>query len=158
MLVCDGGVTNNTPVFADGIRRQLVFRLYEVEYPYRMLINPVDTCIDLLVLRGAILMARFLQGEVTDSINWLERKEAKRDLYIKPNYYFRLAVIPFAVGGIIVAHATGLASAVMPSSATGQLIAFDDGAKMFSTGPLRYVSGLLFATLVDVLRKNNLLL
>lgn len=38
-LVCDGGLTNNCPVFPDGIRRQLVFRLYEVEYPYRLLVN-----------------------------------------------------------------------------------------------------------------------
>ena len=37
--VCDGGLLNNCPVFTDGIRRQLVFRLFEVEYPYRMLVN-----------------------------------------------------------------------------------------------------------------------
>ena len=28
-----------------------VLRLFEVEYPYRLLVNPVDTCIDALVLR-----------------------------------------------------------------------------------------------------------
>jgi predicted acylesterase/phospholipase RssA len=30
MKVIDGGLTNNTPVFRDGIRRQLVFRLSQV--------------------------------------------------------------------------------------------------------------------------------
>jgi hypothetical protein len=38
-LVCDGGLTNNCPIFPDGSHRQLVFRLYEVEYPYRLLVN-----------------------------------------------------------------------------------------------------------------------
>lgn len=67
--VIDGGLTNNTPgiiilvlllilsnnylfinyyiiVFDDGLRRQLVLRLTDVEYPWRLLINPLDTCID----------------------------------------------------------------------------------------------------------------
>jgi len=56
MVVCDGGFSNNTPVFDDGIRRQLIFRLYEVEYPWRLLTSASDTCIEALVLRGAILM------------------------------------------------------------------------------------------------------
>lgn len=30
MSVIDGGLTNNTPVFRDGTRRQLVFRLSQV--------------------------------------------------------------------------------------------------------------------------------
>lgn len=30
--VIDGGLTNNTPVFPDGIRRQLVFRLSQVQH------------------------------------------------------------------------------------------------------------------------------
>ena len=37
--VVDGGLTNNIPVFTDGVRRQLVFRLFDVEYPWRLLIN-----------------------------------------------------------------------------------------------------------------------
>ena len=61
MPVSDGCFTNNTPVFTDGARRQLVFRLWDVEYPFRLLINPQDSCIESLVLRGALLMARFLQ-------------------------------------------------------------------------------------------------
>lgn len=37
--VIDGGLTNNIPVFTDGVRRQLVFRLFDVEYPWRLLVN-----------------------------------------------------------------------------------------------------------------------
>lgn len=33
----DGGITNNTPIFTDGVNRQLVFRLFDVEYPWRLL-------------------------------------------------------------------------------------------------------------------------
>ncbi|RYH24379.1 hypothetical protein EON65_16790 [archaeon] len=40
MWVLDGGLTNNTPVFPDHVRRQLVFRLLDVFYPARLLINP----------------------------------------------------------------------------------------------------------------------
>eukprot|EP01032_Pedospumella_encystans_P020140 gene20140-22889_t len=71
MWCIDGGVTNNTPVFPDHVRRQLVFRLGDVFYPARYLINPQDLCIESLVVRGAILMARFLQGEPSDSFSWL---------------------------------------------------------------------------------------
>lgn len=34
MKVVDGGLTNNTPVFRDGTRRQLIFRLSQVNYYY----------------------------------------------------------------------------------------------------------------------------
>ena len=37
--VVDGGLTNNIPLFTDGVRRQLVFRLFDVEYPWRLLVN-----------------------------------------------------------------------------------------------------------------------
>lgn len=40
MWCVDGGVTNNTPIFPDHVRRQLVFRLSDVFYPVRYLINP----------------------------------------------------------------------------------------------------------------------
>lgn len=71
MCVLDGGITNNTPVFADTLRRQLVFRLSDVFYPTKFLINPGDLCIESLVVRGAILMSRFLQGESSDAFAWL---------------------------------------------------------------------------------------
>jgi predicted acylesterase/phospholipase RssA len=40
MWCVDGGVTNNTPVFPDNVRRQLVFRLGDVLYPLKFWINP----------------------------------------------------------------------------------------------------------------------
>ncbi len=39
MWVLDGGITNNTPIFPDNLRRQLVFRLSDVFYPVKLLIN-----------------------------------------------------------------------------------------------------------------------
>jgi len=41
--VCDGGATNNCPVFTDGKNRQIVFRLFDVEYPLRLLVNAAGT-------------------------------------------------------------------------------------------------------------------
>ena len=65
---------NNVPVFKDGVRRQLVFRLFDVEYPFRFLVKPLDTCVDMLVLRGAIIMQRFLEGQPADTVAWLDPK------------------------------------------------------------------------------------
>ena len=72
--MCDGGIYNNVPIFKDGVRRQLVFRLFDVEYPFRFLVKPLDTCIDMLVLRGAIIMQRFLEGQPADTVAWLDPK------------------------------------------------------------------------------------
>lgn len=55
----DGGPTNNTPVFTDGARRQIVFRLGEVPYSISSSVSPTDPCIEALVLRGAMQMSRF---------------------------------------------------------------------------------------------------
>lgn len=71
MWVIDGGVTNNTPVFKDHKRRQLVFQLGDVFYPIRLLMSPHDRCIEALVVRGAMLMSKFLQGDPSDSFAWL---------------------------------------------------------------------------------------
>ncbi len=65
-------------------------------------IYPIDTCIDVLVLRGALLMQRFLQGEPSDSIAWLEVKETKKQLPQKKNLWLRrLAIVPLTIGGTI---------------------------------------------------------
>ena len=61
-LCMDGGVTNNCPVFRDHIRRQLVFRLGELDYSAYRSLSPTDDCIEVLVIRGAMLMAQFLEG------------------------------------------------------------------------------------------------
>lgn len=44
-------------------------------------------------------MARFLQGEKTDSIAWLEERSSKSSLSVRPNYLFRIGLVPFVVGG-----------------------------------------------------------
>lgn len=167
-IVCDGGVTNNCPIFPDGQRRQLVFRLFEVEYPWRLLINPLDSCIDVLVLRGAILMSRFLQGEPTDSIAWLEKRKKKSDLYIKPNYYLRVALIPFVVTGIMVYKGAGLdrvadfVKTVLGFSGSGSvkgmvIVPFTEASKLLGAQQVAYVAGAVITSLVDLLRSLNLL-
>lgn len=55
MWVLDGGVTNNTPVFPDHVRRQLVFRLGDVFYPFKFLINPHGTLLFCCCERSACL-------------------------------------------------------------------------------------------------------
>jgi hypothetical protein len=107
--VVDGGLTNNIPVFVDGRRRQLVFRLFNVEYPWRLLVNAQDTCIDALIVRGAMLMARFLEGYESDSIVWLDKKQGKNDIIKKPGYWFRVGVIaPMTLIGIFLYRGTGV--------------------------------------------------
>ena len=51
-----------------------MFRLFDVEYPFRFLVKPLDTCVDMLVLRGAIIMQRFLEGQPADTVAWLDPK------------------------------------------------------------------------------------
>ena len=172
--VLDGGITNNTPVFTDGVRRQLVFRLFDVEYPWRLLVSARDSCIDALVLRGAILMARFLEGEKCDAIAWLEKSETKVDLtnrYVRPNYSARVVLAPLTVflrviymnsglprlGSLL----TGLFSTRQGSSSGGdcaQVVPFHDAQKEFGGSSTKYVMGALYASLVDFLRRIHLLL
>ena len=63
MRVLDGGVTNNTPIFTDSTRRQIVFRLFQVAYPSSLALTTSDPCIEALILRGAMQMRLFIQGE-----------------------------------------------------------------------------------------------
>ena len=152
MLAADGCFSNNTPVFTDGVRRQLVFRLWDIEYPFRLLINPADSCIESLVLRGALLMARFLQGGHVDSIVWLLEKEKAgskgpglglqetaaavprhlRELRAtlwstvraRRVHWVRVGIIaPLSLGAVIVYRATGLKALLQSLPATG------DGAR-----------------------------
>lgn len=164
--VCDGGIFNNTPVFPDGIRRQLVFRLTDVEYPFRMMTNPLDTCIDTLVLRGALIMQRFLQGEPADSIAWLDIKKSKTDLVYKPNRIFRRLLVPFTLAGIVLFNGHGalspLAKVLESVGITPHLlttvIPFQDAGTILRESSLGYVVQTLFASLVNALRSFNLLL
>lgn len=79
MRVCDGGLLNNCPTFADGARRQLVVDLGEVRYPMAALVSPCDPCIEALVLSGALQMARFLEGRpCSRAIQWVDAAAASR--------------------------------------------------------------------------------
>lgn len=80
-LVADGSFTNDIPVFKDELHRQLVFNLDEVDYSVRLRALPQDDCIEVFVLRGAMLMAQFLEGtSKSKAIGWLDRGETKREL------------------------------------------------------------------------------
>ena len=71
MRVVDGGLTNNTPCFTDGKRRQIVLRLEHVPYDWRAFMMPCDPCIEALALNGALMMARFLEGrDCGMAISW----------------------------------------------------------------------------------------
>ena len=158
----DGGITNNTPVFLDGERRQLVFRLYEVEYPWRQMLTPIDTCIETLVLRGAILMSRFLQGEPTDSITWLEKLQKKEDLpQVKKSWVTRTMLVPIVIGGYIVARGTGISLFLRTGVGRGAasvLVPFSEAGALFGTSTIKYVFTVAFTCVVDVLRHLQFLL
>jgi len=78
MTVIDGGATNNIPVFRDNKRRQLVFDLGKVCYPFALTLSPSDPSIDTLVLRGALEMRRFCLGAKTEVISWEVPEEDMR--------------------------------------------------------------------------------
>jgi predicted acylesterase/phospholipase RssA len=59
--VLDGGLTNNCPVFCDGVRPQIVFRLSSVVYPFSLSLSVHDPCIEALIIRGAMEMSMFLK-------------------------------------------------------------------------------------------------
>jgi hypothetical protein len=201
LKVVDGGLTNNTPVFRDGIRRQLVFRLSQVgvsisslslihlqiEYPWRLLINPVgvsllspslplssvsnfyffpDSCIDALVIRGALQMSRFLSGDYVPSIAWLEERQGEGDL-IRPGHKMRRIVAPIAVTALILfrqSYLPALLNFIESILATGStvssspVIRFGDLETEFETNSILYFFGMIYATLVSGLRKLHLLL
>lgn len=167
--ILDGGFTNNTPVFEDGKNRQLIFSLYNVEYPWRQLTVASDSCIEALVIRGAICMSRFLQGEATDSISWLERKEKKDNKLSlrRPGHVLRrLVITPLVVGSMMLFHGLGLAQhqfrhkrrereQLKRSGST--IVPFDQmGEKRDS--PISYLRRVLWGSVVDALQRMNVLL
>jgi hypothetical protein len=136
MWVVDGGVTNNTPVFTDNLHRQLVFRLSDVFYPTKFLVSPSgknhinshsiemlmllsslfheppsDYCIEALVVRGAILMSRFLQGQESDCFSWVYPLTEPPP---KPSMISRGLRLLVKTGSI--ALLTGFAFSVLPSN------------------------------------------
>eukprot|EP01094_Clydonella_sp_ATCC50884_P020870 TRINITY_DN4439_c0_g1_i2.p1 TRINITY_DN4439_c0_g1~~TRINITY_DN4439_c0_g1_i2.p1 ORF type:complete len:320 (-),score=71.46 TRINITY_DN4439_c0_g1_i2:355-1173(-) len=78
--VLDGGVTNNTPLFTDTRRRQIVFRLFDIVYPSALALSATDPCIEALVLRGAMEMRMFVLGHLSGKcgIRWFQYDPQKR--------------------------------------------------------------------------------
>ena len=83
------------PYFHDNQRRQLAIHLSNVHYPVSLLVWPHDSCIEALVIRGAVLMSKFLQGEHVDQhdIAWV--KPAEVDAQSEPQRrYVHMIVAP----------------------------------------------------------------
>lgn len=81
MRVIDGSFTNDLPIFKDNRRRQLVIRLGELDYAVRLLATSQDDCIEVLVIRGSLLMSQFLEGnKITNAIAWLDKNENSKEL------------------------------------------------------------------------------
>ncbi len=167
MPALDGGLTNNCPVFQDPVRRQLIFRLSQIEYPWTYVISPKDSCIDALVIRGALQMVQFLAGEQIPSISWLERNQTQRDIK-RPGHLTRSLIAPIAASGVVFYHLSGLgllyeyieqfiALKNLMSSETSTVVRYRD-LDTFSESTLLYFIGILYASIISVARKCHLLL
>mmetsp|Transcript_11205 Transcript_11205/g.19148 ORF Transcript_11205/g.19148 Transcript_11205/m.19148 type:complete len:379 (-) Transcript_11205:103-1239(-) len=77
MRVLDGGFTNNTPLFHDSPRRQLVLYTPRVHYPSGLVLNMKDPCIDSLIIRGAFIMRQFMADQYHSKSPILEWKDAE---------------------------------------------------------------------------------
>ena len=55
-VVLDGALVHNPPYFTDAVRRQLVVDLSHVVYPLLLTLAATDSCIEALILRGALEM------------------------------------------------------------------------------------------------------
>lgn len=75
MRVLDGGFTNNTPLFHDSPRKQLIFHTPRVHYQSGLVLNMKDPCIDSLIIRGAFIMRQFISGQYHSKSPILEWKE-----------------------------------------------------------------------------------
>jgi hypothetical protein len=163
-----------------------------VEYPWRLLINPLgkdskahptalhsivhvilirfslhfflDSCIDALVIRGAMQMARFLGGERFITIQWLEKKQTERDL-MKPNI-FRRVIAPLTIVGIVLWRSVGLATimdwletfAAAGYQITDSIVPLTKGQEMFMESTVYYIARSLYSNIVAILDKLHLLI
>lgn len=164
----DGGLTNNCPVFPDSPRRQLIFRLSQIEYPWTYVISPRDSCIDALVIRGGLQMVQFLSGQSVPSIMWLEKKQSINEIR-RPGHLRRSVIAPIAASGVALYHLSGLgllyeyieqfiAIRNLMSTDTATVIRYSDIDSIFSESTLLYFVGILYASVVSVARKCHILL
>lgn len=125
-----------------------------------------DSCIDALVIRGALQMSRFLSGDFVPSIAWLEEKQGEKDL-IRPGHSIRRIVAPIAVTCLILfrqSYLPALLNFLETILATGStmssspVINFGDLDQEFHTNSIMYFFGMIYATVVSYMRKLHLLL
>lgn len=70
-----------------------------------------DTCIEGLVLRGAMLMAQFLEGSPTSEIVWLDRDEEKKKKELRKQtrrIIPKRIIVPALISGLAVLHVSGM--------------------------------------------------
>jgi len=76
----DGAFTNNVPIIKNNDIPQLVFHTRNVEYKKWYMFNTKDKCPELLILRGAIEMERFIKHLYNIEVN---KKNSSDDSKIK---------------------------------------------------------------------------
>ena len=163
----DGGLSNNCPFFTDGERRQIVFRLTEVEYPFRLMVSPTDSCIEALVVRGGICMKQFLEGEHSESLSWMKAKdeddESSFPFYIVKSS-MKTVVAPVVIVGLILYRGTGMRYLryFFKGSQTGgggsELVPFGEAAGRFYTSTVGYVFTQISASVVATLKHMGFLM
>jgi predicted acylesterase/phospholipase RssA len=165
----DGGLTNNCPVFPESSRRQLIFRLSQIEYPWTYVISPRDTCIDALVIRGGLQMVQFLSGQAVPSIMWLEKKQSLEQ-FPRPGHRRRSLIAPLAASGVALYHLSGLGQLyefieqfiairnLMSATEAATVIRYSDLDTFFSENTLLYFVGIIYASIVSAARRSHLLL
>jgi hypothetical protein len=126
----------------------------------------VDSCIDALVIRGALQMSRFLSGDYVPAIAWLEQRQGEGDL-IRPGHSVRRIVAPIAVTALIIFRQSYLPAllnlletifATESTISSSPVINFGDVDNEFQTNSVLYFFGMVYATVVSYMRKMHLLL
>ena len=167
MYHLDGGLVNNCPIFKDGERRQLVMKLMDVEYPFRLLVSANDSCIEALSIRGGLVMKQFLEGGVhSESLAWVQAKDEKAlatPMQRLRGRIFRNAVItPVAIIVIMLYRGTGLRD--LRYSLTGiakeaklgdmsrEVIPLDNTKDVFNTSTVGYIFTQVGGAITSTLR------
>jgi len=79
MTAWDGGITDNCPLFEDGLRRQLVMDVMKGainDYSMAMTSAPKDPAVESLIVRGALEMRAFACSGNCDAIQTIHIREA----------------------------------------------------------------------------------
>lgn len=127
------------------------------------ILAPIDTCINALVVRGAMQMARFIGGERFITIQWLEKKQTAQDL-VKPNLLRRI-IAPISIIGIIIWRSIGISSILdllekfgaAGEKLTDTIVPFEKGKELFQESSGAYLLRSLYMSVITILSGFNLL-